>query len=144
MKARLLLLLAAIMLVACKPKEIVVTQTETRNISDTLRHFSDTRDSIYLHDSIYIVRETRSDTIRETQYVYRYKFRERQAKDSVRVVHKTDTVLIIEPDLRAVQLAQAQAKAQKQTAQKWRLYFFALLVGIILAAGLYLRRKLKH
>ena len=139
----LLMLSLALAFAGCKADEVVVTQTETRTLRDTLRQVQVERDSIYLHDSIFVVRETRSDTIRETRYVYRYKFRDRWKEDSVRVVHHTDTVLIIEPDLRAIDAAEKELRQARKETSRYKGYLFLLLFVLVAVPTVYFLRKLK-
>ena len=143
----LALLLSLLTLAACKPREVVVTQNEVRTLRDTLRQHISTRDSIYLRDSIFVLREaipaaepSGSDTLRETKYVYKYMYRDRTARDSLRIVHQADTILVIEPDLRAAEAAEAKAAQYKAQRNAWRLYFFALAAAL---GAFLLRQKLR-
>ena len=143
-------LLAATLLAACKADEVVVTRTEVQHVTDTLHHTTLLRDSIFLHDSIYLFRETLPstlpvgrDTIRETKYVYRYRYRDRQANDSVRIVHQTDTLYIQEPDHRAIELAEARSAKAEAKYRLWRLYFWLLLGSVFAALGFIVYKKLK-
>ena len=120
MKKLLPLLIAIFSLAGCKPDEIIITQTEVQRVTDTLHQYSVLRDSIYFRDSIFLYRETMPsvlpegrDTVRETKFVYRYLYKEQKGKDSVRVINRTDTIRIKEPDLKALEAAESEAKAEK-------------------------------
>lgn len=143
-------LLAATLLAGCKADEVVITRTEVQRVTDTLHHTTLLRDSIFLHDSIYLFRETLPsalptgrDTVRETKYVYRYQYRDRQANDSVRIVHQTDTLYIQQPDLRAIELANARSAKAEAKFRLWRLYFYLLLGSVFATAGFIVYKKLK-
>ncbi|MBR4553084.1 MAG: hypothetical protein IKO20_05160 [Bacteroidaceae bacterium] len=143
-------LLATTLLIGCKADEVVVTRTEVQHVTDTLHHTTLLRDSIFLHDSIYLLRETLPsnlpagrDTVRETKYVYRYQYRDRQAKDSVRIIHDTDTIFIQEPDLHAIELAEARSTKAEAKFRLWRLYFWLLLGSVFATAGFIVYKKLK-
>lgn len=143
-------LLAAGWLAGCKADEVIVTRTVVQTVHDTLHHYSNLRDSVFLRDSIFLFRETLPsvlpegrDTIRETKYVYRYKYRDRKAKDSVRLVYLTDTIFVQEPDLHAIETAEANAAKAEAKFKLWRLYFWLLLGTILAAVGFIVYKKLK-
>lgn len=143
-------LLAFTLLAGCKADEVVVTRTEVQHVTDTLHHTTLLRDSIFLRDSIYLFRETLPstlpagrDTIRETKYVYRYQYRDRQANDSVRIIRDTDTLYIQQPDLRAIELAEAHSAKAEAKYRLWRLYFWLLLGSVFATAGFIVYKKLK-
>lgn len=153
MKKLLPLLIAIFSLAGCKPDEIIITQTEVQRVTDTLHQYSVLRDSIYSRDSIFLERfvlpaardsnpEAR-DTIRETKIVYRYLYKERQGKDSVRVINRTDTIRIKEPDPKAIEAAKSEARAEKATAAKWRIYFFMLIAAVVGFVIYLIYRKIK-
>lgn len=150
MKKLLPLLIAIFSLAGCKPDEIIITQTEVQRVTDTLHQYSVLRDSIYFRDSIFLYRETMPsvlpegrDTVRETKFVYRYLYKEEKGKDSVRVINRTDTIRITEPDLKALEAAKSEAKAEKATADKWRIYFFLLIAAVIGFVIYFIYRKIK-
>ena len=150
MKKLLPLLIAIFSLAGCKPDEIIITQTEVQRVTDTLHQYSVLRDSIYFRDSIFLYRETMPsvlpegrDTVRETKFVYRYLYKEQKSKDSVRVINRTDTIRITEPDLKALEAAKSEAKAEKTTAAKWRIYFFLLIAAVIGLVIYFIYRKIK-
>jgi len=154
MKKLLPILLAALLcFTACKPDEIIVTQTEVQRITDTLHHYSTHHDSIFLRDSIFVERSVlpaakdsnpeARDTLRETKFVYRYLYKEKKGKDSVRVINRTDTILISKPDLRAIETAEKEIKAEHKTARRWQGRFYALIIAIIALSVFIIIRKLK-
>ncbi|MDY6249514.1 MAG: hypothetical protein SPL64_00210 [Bacteroidaceae bacterium] len=150
-------LLAACIFTGCKPDEVIITETRTVMQRDTLRQFSVLRDSIYLRDSIFLERQTLPsvipdgrDTVRETKTIFKYIYKEKQGRDSVRVVNHTDTIRIKEPDLTAIRLAEKQTKlAEQQTAiekskaVKWKASFYGLIAALIGFLGFIIYRKLK-
>jgi len=153
MKKLLPILLALLALAGCKPDEIIIRQTEVQRVTDTLHQYSVLRDSIYFRDSIFMERfvlpaardsnpEAR-DTLRETKFVYRYLYKEKKGKDSVRVINRTDTILIQKTDLRAIELAEANAAEAETKFKLWRLYFWLLLGGILISLGFIIYKKLK-
>lgn len=153
MKKLLPLLIAIFSLAGCKPDEIIITQTEVQRVTDTLHQYSVLRDSIYFRDSIFVERfvlpaardsnpEAR-DTLRETKLVYRYLYKERQGKDSVRVINRTDTIRIKEPDLTAIKAAQQQAELAQQKKLQWKSLFYVLLVTVVSTAIYFIYRKIK-
>lgn len=150
MKKLLLILIAIFSLAGCKPDEIIITQTEVQRVTDTLHQYSVLRDSIYFRDSIFLYRETLPsvipeghDTLREIKFVYRYLYKERQGKDSVRVINRTDTIRIKEPDLTAIKAAQQQAELAQQKKLQWKSLFYVLLVTVVSTAIYFIYRKLK-
>lgn len=153
MKKLLLILIAIFSLAGCKPDEIIITQTEVQRVTDTLHQYSVLRDSIYFRDSIFVERfvlpaakdsnpEAR-DTLRETKLVYRYLYKEKKGKDSVRVINRTDTILIKKPDLTAIKAAQQQAELAQQKKLQWKSLFYVLLVTVVSTAIYFIYRKLK-
>ena len=153
MKKLLPLLIAIFSLAGCKSDEIIITQTEVQRVTDTLHQYSVLRDSIYFRDSIFVERfvlpaardsnpEAR-DTLRETKLVYRYLYKERQGKDSVRVINRTDTIRIKEPDLTAIKAAQQQAELAQQKKLQWKSLFYVLLVTVVSTAIYFIYRKIK-
>ena len=59
--------------------------------TDTLRQTVNTRDSIYLHDSIYHTVYAKNDTVHSVMEKWHTQYRDRWHHDSV-LVHKTDTI----------------------------------------------------
>ena len=146
-------LLAASIFTGCKPDEIIITQTEVQRITDTLHQYSVLHDSIYFRDSIFIERNvlpaatdsntTARDTLRETKFVYRYLYKEKKGKDSVRVINRTDTILIKEPDLTAIKAAEQRAEIAQQKKLQWKGLFYVLLVSAVSTAIYFIYQKLK-
>ena len=153
MKKLLLILIAIFSLAGCKPDEIVITQTEVQRITDTLHRYSVLRDSIYFRDSIFVERfvlpaardsnpEAR-DTLRETKLVYRYLYKEQKGKDSVRVINRTDTIRIKEPDRAAIKAAEQTTKLAQHKATQWKSLFIALVLLVAGTVIYYVNRKLR-
>lgn len=85
--------IVSLFLGSCKAKEHVIYQTEVLHEyhTDTLRQTVNTRDSIYLHDSIYHTVYAKNDTVHSVMEKWHTQYRDRWHHDSV-LVHKTDTI----------------------------------------------------
>ena len=78
----------------CKTKERVVTVETVRN--DTTYITKHQRDSVWLHDSIYVKEELKGDTILLTTIKWHTKYVERATHDTL-YQHKTDSVPVPYP-----------------------------------------------
>lgn len=91
-------LLACIMLAGCKTVRYVPVET-VRTDSVYVDRFH--RDSVYLHDSVFVNQYLKGDTVFVDKVVTRYKYKDRWRYDTMAVV-KTDSVRVpypIEKDL---------------------------------------------
>lgn len=87
----LLALMALIALTSCRSVQTATESVERSVRTDTLRVLQLEKDSVFLHDSIYIKEYQRGDTIFLTKHVYNTAWRERVRRDTV-YRSKTDTL----------------------------------------------------
>jgi len=118
MTKRLLLLAAVVSLLAgCRTKYVAVPEVHTRD-SIVLRL---QRDSIFLHDSVYVNTFTKGDTL----YIYKekttYLYKDRLRIDTVSVA-KTDSVSVV-----------VEVEKPLTRWQQMRLNLFWWIVGIVIA-----------
>lgn len=83
------LLAAIVALASCKTKTVVVTVPEIR--TDTTYITKEQRDSIWLHDSIYVSEKQKDDTIYLYQERWHTKYVEKVKTDTI-YQHKVDSV----------------------------------------------------
>ena len=83
------LLVAIVALASCKTKTVVVTVPEVR--TDTTYITKEQRDSIWLHDSIYVSEKQKDDTIYLYQERWHTKYVEKLKTDTI-YQHKVDSV----------------------------------------------------
>ena len=76
-----LVILVAVLMAGCKTKERVVTVEKVR--TDTTYITKHRRDSVWLHDSIYVKEELKGDTILLTTIKWHTKFVERATHDTL-------------------------------------------------------------
>lgn len=81
----LILLFLFASLVGCSPKVVYVPQAHTEYVTQYRT------DSVIQHDSVYVREQVKGDTIRLTEYRYRYIYKDRVQKDTIQ---KTDTITI--------------------------------------------------
>ena len=114
------------MLSGCKTKERVVTVIESH--TDTLWQSHTLRDSIRIHDSIYVNQYLKGDTVYVEKSVWHTDIRERVKTDTV-YKSKTDSVPVPYPVIKEVE--------KKLTWwQKARLRLGEGLIGLICLIGL--------
>lgn len=89
MKKITCLLVAIVALASCKTKTVVVTVPEVR--TDTTYITKEQRDSIWLHDSIYVSEKQKDDTIYLYQERWHTKYVEKLKTDTI-YQHKVDSV----------------------------------------------------
>lgn len=82
-------LLVTVLLAGCKTKTVVVTVPEVR--TDTTYITKEQRDSIWLHDSIYVSEKQKDDTIYLYQERWHTKYVEKLKTDTI-YEHKVDSV----------------------------------------------------
>lgn len=130
------LLLLTILVAGCKTKTVVVTVPEVR--TDTTYITKQQRDSIWLHDSIYVSEKQKDDTIYLYQERWHTKYIEKLRTDTI-YEHKVDSVGVPYP---------VEVKVEKQLNwwQKTRMnvgtiaLILLLCWGVWQAAKLYLKR----
>lgn len=136
MKRIAFLLLLTILVAGCKTKTVVVTVPEVR--TDTTYITKQQRDSIWLHDSIYVSEKQKDDTIFLYQEKWHTKYIEKLRTDTI-YEHKVDSVGVPYP---------VEVKVEKQLNwwQKTRMnvgtiaLILLLCWGVWQAAKLYLKR----
>lgn len=126
MRNCLFIIAALLMLSGCKTKERVVTVIESH--TDTLWQSHTLRDSIRIHDSIYVNQYLKGDTVYVEKSVWHTDIRERVKTDTV-YKSKTDSVPVPYPVIKEVE--------KKLTWwQKARLRLGEGLIGLICLIGL--------
>ena len=123
MKKVLIILICASLAAACSPRiiENVRTQIEYR---DRIQ-----RNSLYVHDSIYVYQHQKNDTVYMDKYVYKYAFKDRFIHDTTYIAHHDTTTVVKE----------VPAKLTK--IQQTKLDSYGILVAILLALALWCLRK---
>lgn len=94
MKKTIFILLLTILLAGCKTKTMVITVPEFR--TDTCFITKEQRDSIWLHDSIYVSEKQKGDTIYLWQERWHTKYIEKNVHDTT-YISKTDSVPVPYP-----------------------------------------------
>lgn len=86
-----LVIMFLLSLVSCRTKYVTIPEYHDRYVTrtDTLR--THTRDSVYVHDSVYVLQYTQNDTVYITRDRVRYHY-VATAHDSVRILR--DTVVV--------------------------------------------------
>lgn len=126
MRNCLFIIATLLMLSGCKTKERVVTVIE--NHTDTLWQSHTLRDSIYLHDSIYVNQYLKGDTVYVEKSVWHTDIRERVKTDTV-YKSRTDSVPVPYPVIKEVE-------KKLNWWQKTRLRLGEGLIGLICLIGL--------
>ena len=133
MRNCLFIIATLLMLSGCKTKERVVTVIE--NHTDTLWQSHTLRDSIYLHDSIYVNQYLKGDTVYVEKSVWHTDIRERVKTDTV-YKSRTDSVPVPYPVIKEVE-------KKLNWWQKTRLRLGEGLIGLICLIGLIQNEKRK-
>lgn len=94
MKKTIFILLLTILLAGCKTKMMVITVPEVR--TDTCFITKEQRDSIWLHDSIYVSEKQKGDTIYLWQGRWQTKYIEKIVHDTT-YISRTDSVPVPYP-----------------------------------------------
>lgn len=89
MKKLLIMIATVVVFTACKTKERVVTVEHVTH--DTTVVAREHRDSIYLHDSVFVKEWQKGDTVFVSVMQWKDRWRERIVKDTLRVV-KVDSI----------------------------------------------------
>lgn len=119
-----ILLLLCLALVACKTRTVVVETVRT----DTLRYQRNTRDSIFLHDSIFVHEWTAGETIYVQRDRWRTKYIEKQVHDTTYIATH-DTIAKPYPVIKEVP---RQLTWWQKALQRAGILSIALLVGWLL------------
>lgn len=124
-------LLACIMLAGCKTVRYVpVPSVSVDSVYVDRFH----RDSVYLHDSVFVNQYLKGDTVYRDKVVTRYRHKDRWRYDTVAVV-RTDSVRVPYP-----------VEKELSWWEKTRLYSFPILVAIVAVLSfvvVWLARKLR-
>ena len=130
------LLLLTILVAGCKTKTVVVTVPEVR--TDTTYITKQQRDSIWLHDSIYVSEKQKDDTIYLYQERWHTKYIEKLRTDTI-YEHKVDSVGVPYPV--EVKVEKSLNWWQKTRMNVGTIALILLLCwGVWQAAKLYLKR----
>ena len=123
MKKSLIILICARLAAACSPRiiERVHTEIEYRDRVE--------RDSLYLHDSVYVHEHASNDTVYLDKFVYKYIYRDKFKTDSVYVaIHDTTQVeKLVEKEL--------------NWGQRVKMDSWWILLVLVLMLGLWTLRK---
>lgn len=127
-------LMAAVLLAGCTTTKYV-TVPEVHH--DTVRVTQQQRDSIYLHDSIFVQTLTRGDTVFLTTDRWHTLYRDRWSHDTV-YQSRTDTIPKPYP-------VEVKVPAELTWWQRTRLHLANILLGVIAIAGIVwiVRKRLK-
>lgn len=131
---RVYIILAALLLTACKTRERVVTIETTR--TDTTYITKHQRDSIWLHDSVYITEHQRGDTIYIERNKWKTKYIERIVRDTL-YISARDTIPVPYP-------VEVEVPAQLNRAQRLLIGMGRLAVVCIIFAGIFFFLKLRR
>ena len=123
MKKVLIILICASLAAACSPRiiENVRTQIEYR---DRIQ-----RDSLYVHDSIYVSQHQKNDTVYMDKYVYKYAYKDKYVHDTTYIAHH-DTTFV-----------EKEVPAKLTKVQQAKLDSYGWLIVILLALALWCLRK---
>lgn len=113
----------AVCLTGCSPKiiESVRTQIEYR---DRIQ-----RDSLYVHDSIYVYQHQKNDTVYLDKYVYKYAYKDRFVHDTTYIARHDTTTVVKEVPAKLTKMQQAKLDS------------YGILVAILLALIIWCLRK---
>lgn len=128
------LILSAMLLIGCKTRERVVMVETTR--TDTTYITKHQRDSIWLHDSIYVSEKQRGDTIFVESRKWLTKYIDRLTRDTL-YIHVRDSVPVpypVEVDV------PAKLTRWQQLRMKMGDMFMCVLIGLVIFAILKIRR----
>ena len=102
MKRFLIILICASLAAACSPRiiESVRTQIEYR---DRIQ-----RDSLYVHDSIYVHQHQKNDTVYLDKFVYKYAYKDRFVHDTTYIAHHDTTTVVKEVPAKLTKMQQAK------------------------------------
>ena len=129
-----LIVLLCCMLSACRTQKEAVT--DTRHTADTVYAMKTFRDSIWLHDSIYVSQQQRGDTILLTTDRWHTQYRDRWRTDTI-YRSRTDTVVKT-----IVKQQQGKPAGTLTWWQQTRLYVANVLMGgMLIAIAVWLIRR---
>lgn len=128
------LILSAMLLIGCKTRERVVMVETTR--TDTTYITKHQRDSIWLHDSIYVSEKQRGDTIFVESRKWLTKYVDRLTRDTL-YIHVRDSIQVPYP-------VEVEVPAQLTTWQRLRMKIGELFMGVLAILGILAVLKIRR
>lgn len=126
MRKVLSMVVLTLLLAGCRTKYVAVPEYRYRD-SVQVRH---ERDSVYLHDSVYVSERMAGDTVYLTRYRERTLYRDRLHTDTLRTA-RTDSICVPYPVERRVEVT-----------PPWSWYVLLYAVAVTVLAGFLIRRRL--
>ena len=117
MKRFLITLISATLLAGCSPRIVESTRTQIE-YRDRIQ-----RDSLYVHDSIYVFQHAKNDTVYMDKYVYKYAYKDRYIHDTTYIAKHDTTTVVKEVPAKLTKMQQ-----WKQDTYGWLLTFLLALV----------------
>lgn len=121
---RIIAILLCLFFCSCKTTKVVTVEHVTHDTTFVAREH---RDSIYLHDSVFVKEWQKGDTVFITTMQWKDRWRERIVKDTLRVV-KVDSIPVPYPVVKEVE--KKLTKAQKGLMWTGVLFIMALLAFV--------------
>ena len=121
---RIIAILLCLFVCSCKTTKVVTVERVTHDTTFVAREH---RDSIYLHDSVFVKEWQKGDTVFITTMQWKDRWRERIVKDTLRVV-KVDSIPVPYPVVKEVE--KKLTKTQKGLMWTGGLSIMALLAFV--------------
>lgn len=128
-------MLSLLPLLLCALVAILLSGCKTRYVTVPEYHFRDTtkmvylRDSVFLHDSVFVTVETKGDTVYNTKTVTKYLYKDK---------FRTDTLAIIKRDsVPKIVMVEKSLTPSQSFAIRW----FGVLVAVLILAMIWIFRK---
>ena len=121
---RIIAILLCLFICSCKTTKVVTVDRVTHDTTFVAREH---RDSIYLHDSVFVKEWQKGDTVFITTMQWKDRWRERIVKDTLRVV-KVDSIPVPYPVVKEVE--KKMTKTQKGLMWTGGLSIMALLAFV--------------
>lgn len=121
---RIIAILLCLIVCSCKTTKVVTVERVTHDTTFVAREH---RDSIYLHDSVFVKEWQKGDTVFITTMQWKDRWRERIVKDTLRVV-KVDSIPVPYPVVKEVE--KKLTKTQKGLMWTGGLSIMALLAFV--------------
>lgn len=122
---RIIAILLCLFVCSCKTTKVVTVERVTHDTTFVAREH---RDSIYLHDSVFVKEWQKGDTVFITTMQWKDRWRERIVKDTLRVV-KVDSIPVPYPVVKEVE--KKLTKTQKGLMWTGGLSIMALLAFLV-------------
>jgi len=123
MKRFLIILICASLAAACSPRIIERVRTQIEYRDRILR------DSLYVHDSIYVHQHQKDDTVYLDKFVYKYAYKDRFVHDTTYIARHDTTTVVKEVPARLTKM------------QQMKLNSYGWLLTILLALVIWIFRK---